>query len=171
MPNVVLNLELPAAVSEQPFSEKEIRCTAEMVYGEAGSEPFQGKVAAAAVAIRRSIAANWPTDLCGVVQEPNQFYGYRRFPDKVLEESLRSVRYAIDHLGDIPEAMYFHRKEIKGNYASQYTIGNHTFYMRGARRNGSARVSGGNVASLQPSIQRTAAGKEFAVERRLQRLH
>jgi spore germination cell wall hydrolase CwlJ-like protein len=129
IPDRVVEIQVPPAVTTQAFTEAEIKCAADMVFGEAGSEPFDGMVAAAAVAIRRSLSSRWDFDLCKVVKEPGQFYGYSK-RKKTDIRSERSVRFAIKHYGEYPEAYYFHRKEIKGNYAAQYTIGNHTFYRR-----------------------------------------
>lgn len=128
-PNLVVAIPVPPAKEQPVFSQEELKCAADMVAGEAGSESFKGRAAVAAVAIRRSLSAKWPDDLCDVVRELNQFYGYskRRHTDS---GSLSSVRYAITHLVDYPEAFYFHRKEIPEASPYQYTIGNHTFYRK-----------------------------------------
>jgi hypothetical protein len=158
LPNLTVNLPLPPAIEQSAFTEKELKCAADMVFGEAGGEPFAGKVAAAAVAIRRSLSAQWPFDLCSVVREPNQFYGYA-LRKKTDEQSLASVRYAVAHLWDFPEAYYFHRKEIKGNYAFQYTIGNHTFYRRKVRRSFAASDDHYHMA-IGASILHTSSGRK-----------
>lgn len=128
-PNLVVQIPVPPAKEQPAFSQEELKCAADMVAGEAGSEPFEGRAAVAAVAIRRSLSPKWPNDLCSVVRELNQFYGYsnRKHVDR---QSLASVHYAISHLGKYPEAFYFHRKEIPEDAPFQYTIGNHTFYKR-----------------------------------------
>jgi hypothetical protein len=156
IPNLVIELKVPAIEVSTVFSEKELKCAADMVYGEAGGEPFKGQAAVAAVAIRRSLSARWSFDLCNVIREPNQFYGYskRKHTNK---QSLKSVRYAVFHLQDFPEAYYFHRKEIKGNYAFQYTIGNHTFYRR--HRAASHSVSEFYMDSSKDVLQPTSGRK------------
>ena len=131
--NVQVQLQIPEYKETPVFTQKERECVRDMVYGEAGSEPFEGKVAAASVAIFRSLESNWMGDLCKVVREPSQFYGYKHQPKDTpwLKESMRSVDYAIAHISELRVVYYFHRKEIKGNYAYQFQIGNHTFYRRG----------------------------------------
>jgi hypothetical protein len=162
LPNLTVNLPLPPAIEQSAFTEKELKCAADMVLGEAGGEPFAGQVAAAAVAIRRSLSAQWPFDLCSVVREPNQFYGYAK-RRKTDEQALASVRYAVAHLGDFPEAYYFHRKEIKGNYAFQYTIGNHTFYRKQARSHFNSGNDSGHVVVSTNLLQISSGRKRSSL--------
>lgn len=132
LPNVIVSLEVPAAYSAPAFSEKELTCVRDMVYGEARGEPFLGQAAVAAVAIRRSIEAHWPYDLCAVVQQHNQFHGYKKFKDSAqLRKTMRSVEYALNNMDEFPEALFFHRKDMGRSYANQYVVGNHLFYTRG----------------------------------------
>lgn len=151
---MTIPLKLPSAISTPPFSEREIKCVADMVFGEAGGEPFEGKVAVAAVALRRSLEAQWPDDLCDVVREPNQFYGYsKRGNEDYLHESIASVRYAIVHLGEIPRATFFHRKEMGEKNEEQYVIGNHLFY---SNRGSSRLLSGTHNYSERGSASASA---------------
>jgi spore germination cell wall hydrolase CwlJ-like protein len=54
--------------------EKELDCLAKNIYYEAGTEPFEGKVAVAQVTINRTKSGKFPKDLCAVVYERNLIY-------------------------------------------------------------------------------------------------
>lgn len=54
--------------------EKELDCLAKNIYYEAGTEPFEGKVAVAQVTINRTKSGKFPKDICAVVYERNLVY-------------------------------------------------------------------------------------------------
>ena len=54
--------------------EKELDCLSKNIYYEAGTEPFEGKVAVAQVTINRTKSGKFPTDICAVVYERNLVY-------------------------------------------------------------------------------------------------
>ncbi len=54
--------------------EKEVDCLAKNIYYEAGTEPFEGKVAVAQVTINRTKSGKFPKDICAVVYERNLVY-------------------------------------------------------------------------------------------------
>ena len=54
--------------------EKELECLAKNIYYEAGTEPFEGKVAVAQVTINRTKSKDFPKDICSVVYERNVVY-------------------------------------------------------------------------------------------------
>jgi len=54
-------------------SSKEISCLATNIYFEARSQTREGQVAVAQVTLNRSQHSNWPTSVCNVVWQPNQF--------------------------------------------------------------------------------------------------
>lgn len=54
--------------------EKELECLAKNIYYEAGTEPFEGKVAVAQVTINRTKSKDFPKDICAVVYEKNIVY-------------------------------------------------------------------------------------------------
>lgn len=132
IPDLSIVIPVPEIVVSPAFTKEEVKCAADMVFGEARGEPFQGQVAVAAVAIRRSLSVKYPYDLCKVVTEPNQFYGYTK-RKRAAPRAVKSVKYAIAHLGEIQPAMYFHRKEIADNYATHYIVGNHVFFTKHKR--------------------------------------
>ena len=54
--------------------EKELDCLTKNIYYEAGTEPFEGKVAVAQVTINRTKSGKFPKDICAVVYERNLVY-------------------------------------------------------------------------------------------------
>jgi len=54
--------------------EKELECLAKNIYYEAGTEPFEGKVAVAQVTLNRVKSNKFPKDICAVVYEKNIVY-------------------------------------------------------------------------------------------------
>lgn len=60
-------------VSKGNFSDKDIQLMANAVHGEARGEPYEGKVAVAAVIINRTKSPSWPNTPAGVIFEPGAF--------------------------------------------------------------------------------------------------
>lgn len=54
--------------------ERQLGCLAKNIYYEAGSEPFEGKVAVAQVTINRVANSQFPNDVCKVIYQKNVFY-------------------------------------------------------------------------------------------------
>ena len=53
----------------------EVQCLAENVYHEAGNESYEGKLAVAQVTINRANSGNFPSTVCGVVNQKNNING------------------------------------------------------------------------------------------------
>ena len=53
---------------------RELDCLTKNIYYEAGTEPFEGKVAVAQVTINRTQSGKFPKDICAVVYERNLVY-------------------------------------------------------------------------------------------------
>jgi len=54
--------------------ERQLGCLAKNIYYEAGSEPFEGKVAVAQVTLNRTNSSHFPGDVCKVIYQKNIFY-------------------------------------------------------------------------------------------------
>lgn len=65
--------ELQAAQNTGKFSENDIKLMANAVHGEARGEPYEGKVAVAAVILNRVENASFPNSVSGVIFEPRAF--------------------------------------------------------------------------------------------------
>ena len=61
--------QITTAVREQQLS-----CLAKNIYYEAGSEPFEGKVAVAQVTMNRVASGQFPADICKTIYQKNVIY-------------------------------------------------------------------------------------------------
>ena len=53
--------------------ERQLDCLSKNIYYEAGSEPFEGKIAVAQVTLNRAESGKFPSDVCKVVYQKNVF--------------------------------------------------------------------------------------------------
>lgn len=141
---------MPREWSELVTANKELACLAQNVYMEARGEPTDGKLAVAWVTIRRSqIGGGWPTTICGVVWQTNQFTWTAqgcRYPAVNTEswrDSYEIAGYAWAHRNEsdlmdqgIPNAQYFLNPDkadigparwMLTNRRVEKRIGNHVF--------------------------------------------
>lgn len=127
---------------------RQLECLAKNIYYEAGSEPFEGKVAVAQVTLNRMDSGQFPSDLCKVVYQKNvvyekvlcQFSWYCENPSakapknneayKESEVVARQVLLEGFRLPVLHDALYFHAKHVKPNWSYQKVavIGGHVFY-------------------------------------------
>jgi spore germination cell wall hydrolase CwlJ-like protein len=127
---------------------KQLDCLAKNIYYEAGSEPFEGKVAVAQVTINRAESGQFPNDICKVVYQKNvvyekvlcQFSWYCENASamkprnaamfKESEMVARQVLLENFRLPSLKYALYFHATHInpKWNREKVAQIGGHVFY-------------------------------------------
>jgi spore germination cell wall hydrolase CwlJ-like protein len=128
--------------------ERQLTCLSKNIYYEAGSEPFEGKVAVAQVTLNRVNSGKFPDDVCKTIYQKNVFYekvvcqfswacdrdsgarppnnaNYRESQEvakKVLLEEFR--------LPSLTEAMYYHADYINPGWKREKItkIGHHIFY-------------------------------------------
>lgn len=128
--------------------ERQLGCLSKNIYYEAGSEPFEGKVAVAQVTLNRVNSGKFPDDVCKTIYQKNVIYervicqfswacdrdsgarppnnaNYRESQEvakKVLLEEFR--------LPALKEAMYYHADYINPGWKREKItkIGHHIFY-------------------------------------------
>jgi len=128
--------------------DRELKCLAQNIYYEAGSEPFEGKVAVAQVTINRAGSGKFPADLCGVVYQRNvvtdrvlcQFSWYCEQPgirkpvhSAAYDESMAVAKKVLlegFRLDGLKQAMYFHADYLRPHWGLEKVahIGRHIFY-------------------------------------------
>ena len=128
--------------------QQQLDCLARNIYHEAGSEPFEGKVAVAQVTINRTENANFPSDICKVVYQKNvvyekvmcQFSWYCQAPSAMkpmngpmYTESMEVAKKVLlegFRLPDLKKALYFHGDYIQPGWNKKPVakIGRHVFY-------------------------------------------
>ena len=142
---------IPVVSHQQPLSleqevaidlGQQIECMAKNIYYEAGSEPYEGKLAVAQVTMNRTQSPQFPKTVCGVVYQKGQFswVDEKRYPIKskyAWEECMIVARKALtEHkLHDTiykTKSMYYHNTSVNPPWKLKYVakIGNHLFYTR-----------------------------------------
>ena len=128
--------------------QTQLDCLARNIYHEAGSEPFEGKVAVAQVTINRTESGSFPSDICKVVYQKNvvyekvlcQFSWYCQGPSAmkpmngpIYTESMEVAKKVLlegFRLPDLKNALYFHGDYIQPGWNKKPVakIGHHIFY-------------------------------------------
>jgi N-acetylmuramoyl-L-alanine amidase len=128
--------------------QAQLDCLARNIYHEAGSEPFEGKVAVAQVTINRTESGEFPSDICKVVYQKNvvyekvmcQFSWYCEGPSAmkpmngpVYTESMEVAKKVLlegFRLPDLKNALYFHGDYVQPGWNKKpiAKIGHHVFY-------------------------------------------
>jgi spore germination cell wall hydrolase CwlJ-like protein len=96
------------------FREHQLACLAKNVYHEAGSEPFEGKVAVAQVTLNRANSSQFPGDVCKVVYQKTIVY------DKVICQFSwmcdREVTFKPTNNANYTESMDVAKRVLLENY-------------------------------------------------------
>lgn len=128
--------------------ERQLGCLAKNIYYEAGSEPFEGKVAVAQVTLNRAASGQFSEDICKVIYQKNMVYekilcqfswvcdrdtGIRPANKTAFDESMNVAKKVLlenYRLPSLTEAMYFHGDYINPgwNKTRVAKIGRHIFY-------------------------------------------
>lgn len=98
-----------------PITEEEIELFQRLVEAEAGSEPFLGKVAVAAVVINRVLSPGFPDTVREVIYEPRQFQPVtngRINRVKPSEESIAAVYAALSGVDPLRGSLFFYNPTI-----------------------------------------------------------
>ena len=128
--------------------QKDLKCLALNIYREAGNEPFEGKVAVAQVTINRTQSPDFPSEICDVVYQKNNFTGrivcqfswycdsvHRTRPvnKELYDESYRVAKMVLlenFRLESLDQALYYHADYVNPNWGFKKItkIGQHVFY-------------------------------------------
>jgi spore germination cell wall hydrolase CwlJ-like protein len=128
--------------------QTQLDCLARNIYHEAGSEPFEGKVAVAQVTINRTESGSFPSDICQVVYQKNvvyervlcQFSWYCQSPTAmkpmngpIYTESMEVAKKVLlegFRLPNLKDALYFHGDYVQPGWGKKPVakIGRHIFY-------------------------------------------
>jgi N-acetylmuramoyl-L-alanine amidase len=129
--------------------ERQLDCLAKNIYHEAGSEPFEGKVAVAQVTLNRAESGKFPSDVCAVIYQKNVFYekvvcqfswyceghgtGKPIRSKAMYDESMAVAKKVLlegFRLDVMKKAMYYHADYVKPGWKKEQVgkIGRHIFY-------------------------------------------
>jgi spore germination cell wall hydrolase CwlJ-like protein len=128
--------------------ERQLACLARNIYYEAGSEPFEGKVAVAQVTLNRMESGKFPEDVCQVVYQKNVFYEkvvcqFSWYCDREAtvrpihkgnyDESMEAAKKVLlegFRLPSIKDALFYHADYVNPGWKKERVakIGRHIFY-------------------------------------------
>ncbi len=119
-------------ISQVVFEEGDRYLLANLIYCEAGGEPYEGQVAVGAVVINRVLSSVYPNTVSGVIYQKSQFSpaGSGRLAlalaqNKATDSCYRAADEAMAGVTNVGGCVYF-RTPIPGLTGIQ--IGNHIFY-------------------------------------------
>ena len=119
-------------ISEVSFADGDRYLLANLIYCEAGSEPYEGKVAVGAVVINRVLSSVYPDTVVGVIYQNKQFspVSSGRLALALAEGKATAACYqaadeAMKGYSNVGNCVYF-RTPVPG--LSGINIGGHVFY-------------------------------------------
>ena len=120
------------SIDEVSFVEGDRKLLANLIYCEAGAEPYDGKVAVGSVVINRVMSSIFPDTLSGVVYQRSQFspvasgrLEYAMAMDKANADCYRAADEAMSGYTNVGSCLFF-RTPVPGLNGTM--IGNHIFY-------------------------------------------
>lgn len=119
-------------ISEVSFDENDRYLLANLIYCEAGGEPYDGKVAVGSVVINRVLSSVYPDTVVGVIYQNKQFspVGSGRLDlalssNMATESCYRAADEAMSGITNVGNCVYF-RTPVEG--LTGISIGGHIFY-------------------------------------------
>lgn len=119
-------------ISEITFEEGDRKLLANIIYCEAGAEPYEGKVAVGAVVINRVLSSIYPNTVVGVIYQNKQFspvasgrLALALANDKATASCYQAADEAMSGVTNVGQCVYF-RTPIPG--LEGIRIGGHIFY-------------------------------------------
>ena len=130
------------------FRDRQLKCLAKNIYYEAGSEPFEGKVAVAQVTMNRAADSRFPDDVCKVIYQKNIFYEkvvcqFSWYCDRAAtsrpinaanyNESMEAAKKVLledFRLPSLKNALFYHADYVNPGWGKKpiAKIGHHIFY-------------------------------------------
>ncbi len=119
-------------ISEVTFAEGDRKLLANLIYCEAGGEPYDGQVAVGSVVINRVLSSQYPDTVVGVIYQSWQFspvasgrLDLALAADLATDSCYRAADAAMSGITNVGTCVYF-RTPIEG--LSGINIGGHVFY-------------------------------------------
>lgn len=119
-------------ISDVTFADADLALLANLIYCEAGGEPYEGKLAVGAVVINRMLSSVYPDTMIGVIYQKKQFspVGSGRLElaltnNKANADCYRAAEEAMSGMSNVGNCVYF-RTPIDG--LTGISIGGHIFY-------------------------------------------
>ena len=119
-------------ISEVTFTEEDRYLLANLIYCEAGNQPYAGQVAVGAVVINRVLSSVFPNTVSGVIYQYNQFapvldghLALALAEDRATSACYKAADEAMIGYTNVGQCVFF-RTPIPGLTGQQ--IGDHIFY-------------------------------------------
>lgn len=119
-------------ISDITFAEGDLYLLANLIYCEAGGEPYDGKLAVGAVVINRVLSSVYPDTVLGVIYQRKQFspvasgrLALALEVNKANADCYRAAQEAMAGMSNVGNCVYF-RTPIEG--LTGISIGGHIFY-------------------------------------------
>lgn len=121
----------------RPMADSEIECLTKVVVHEAGNQTVTGQIAVARVVLNRLKSAAFPKTVCGIINQPRQFFSTAAYNPprdnsrwRVAERAvLKALTLPADAL--VPGALYFKSRFSSHGWGERHlvaSIGDHQFY-------------------------------------------
>jgi len=138
----------PSSTVTAEVREHQLGCLAKNIYFEAGSEPFEGKIAVAQVTMNRVASGKFPDDVCKTIFQKNIFYErvvcqfswtcdrVSKFTptnsDNYKESMIAAQKVLLENyrLPSLEKAMFYHADYVDPRWGKEKVakIGHHIFY-------------------------------------------
>ncbi len=119
-------------ISEVKFADGDRKLLANIIYCEAGAEPYEGQLAVGAVVINRVLSSVYPDTVVGVIYQKKQFspvasgrLALALASDKATAACYKAADEAMSGYSNVGNCVYF-RTPVPG--LSGINIGGHVFY-------------------------------------------
>lgn len=119
-------------ISEVTFADGDRYLLANLIYCEAGAEPYEGKLAVGSVVINRVLSSKYPNTVVGVIYAPKQFspaasgrLALALDKNKATQQCYQAADEAMAGVTNVGNCVYF-RTPIPG--LTGISIGGHIFY-------------------------------------------
>ncbi len=119
-------------ISEVSFAEGDLYLLANLIYCEAGGEPYVGQVAVGSVVMNRVLSSKFPDSIIGVIYQKGQFapvasgrLALALSIDKATDSCYRAAEEAMSGITNVGNCLFF-RTPIPG--LNGIRIGGHVFY-------------------------------------------
>lgn len=119
-------------ISEVSFAEGDRKLLANLIYCEAGGEPYEGQIAVGSVVINRVLSSKFPDTVVGVIYQNRQFspvasgrLALALTSDMATERCYQAADAAMSGISNVGNCVFF-RTPIEG--LTGISIGGHIFY-------------------------------------------
>lgn len=120
-------------ISEVDINGSDRKLLANIIWCEAGDEPYVGKVAVGAVVMNRVMSETFPNTIVGVIYQKGQFtpassgrLALALAKDKASDECYQAADAALSGVTNVGSCLYFRTPTNK--ITPKYVIGGHIFY-------------------------------------------